>query len=63
MKRLVLGIAALVAASHLALAEEPRQRVMSIPLDMPLEEPLDGEFLEGIYQEKLADVLRYSVLI
>src|SRR5688572_16027788 len=63
MKRLILGIAALVAASHLALAEEPRQRVMNIPLDMPLEQPLDGEFLEGIYQEKLADVLRDSVLI
>jgi len=63
MKRLIMGIAALVAASHLALAEEPRQRVMSIPLDMPLDEPLDGEFLEGIYQEKLHDVLRDSVLI
>ena len=55
MKRLILGIAALVAASHLALAEEPRQRVMNIPLDMPLDEPLDGEFLD--------DVLRDSVLI
>jgi hypothetical protein len=63
MKRLVLGFAALVAASHLALAEEPRQRVMNVPLDMPLDEPLDGEFLEGIYQEKLGDVLRDSVLI
>jgi hypothetical protein len=63
MKRLILGIAALVAASHLALAEEPRQRVMNIPLDMPLDEPLDGEFLQGIYQEKLGDVLKDSVLI
>jgi hypothetical protein len=63
MKRLLLAIAALAAASHLALAEEPRQRVMNVPLDMPLDEPLDGEFLEGIYQEKLADVLKDSVLI
>lgn len=63
MRRLLLGLAALVAASHLALAEEPRQRVMNIPLDMPLNEPLDGEFLEGIYQDKLHDVLKDSVLI
>jgi hypothetical protein len=63
MKRLLLGIAAFLAATQLAVAEEPRQRVMSIPLDMPLEEPLDGEVLEGIYQEKLADVLKDSVLI
>ena len=63
MKRLVLALVALVAATGLALAEEPRQRVMNIPLDMPLNEPLDGEFLEGIYQEKLGDVLRDSVLI
>jgi hypothetical protein len=63
MKRLVLGIAALLAATQLAFAEEPRQRVMNIPLDMPLNEPLDGEFLEGIYQEKLGDVVRDSVLI
>jgi len=63
MKRLVLVIAALLAATQLAFAEEPRQRVMNVPLDMPLDEPLDGEILEGIYQEKLGDVLRDSVLI
>jgi hypothetical protein len=63
MKRLLIGLAALVAVSQLALAEEPRQRVMNVPLDMPLDEPLDGEFLEGIYQEKLGDVLKDSVLI
>jgi hypothetical protein len=63
MRRLVLAMAALLAASHLALAEEPRQRVMDVPLDMPLDQPLDGEYLEGIYQEKLADVLKDSVLI
>jgi hypothetical protein len=53
----------MLAASRLALAEEPRQRVMSIPLDMPLNDALDGEYLEGIYQEKLHDVLKDSVLI
>ena len=63
MMRLVLAVIALVTASQLALAEEPRQRVMNIPLDMPMDEPLDGEFLEGIYQEKLHDVLKDSVLI
>jgi hypothetical protein len=63
MRRFMIGLVALVAASHLALAEEPRQRVMNVPLDMPLDEPLDGEFLEGIYQEKLGDVLKDSVLI
>jgi hypothetical protein len=63
MKRLIIGLAALAAVSQLALAEEPRQRVMNIPLDMPLDDQLDGEFLEGIYQDKLDDVLRDSVLI
>lgn len=63
MRRLVLAVIALVTASQFALAEEPRQRVMNIPLDMPMDEPLDGEFLEGIYQEKLHDVLKDSVLI
>lgn len=63
MRRWVLGLAGLLFASHLALAEEPRQRVMNVPLDMPLDEPLDGEFLEGIYQEQLHDVLKDSVLI
>lgn len=63
MKRLALVLVAMLAASRLALAEEPRQRVMSIPLDMPLNDALDGEYLEGIYQEKLHDVLKDSVLI
>ncbi|MEZ5831228.1 MAG: hypothetical protein R3D05_08600 [Dongiaceae bacterium] len=63
MMRLVLGAVALLAASQIALAEEPRQRVMNVPLDMPLEESLDGEFLEGIYEEDLHDVLKDSVLI
>ena len=63
MKRLLLVFIAMLAASRLALAEEPRQRVMSIPLDMPLNDALDGEYLEGIYQEKLHDVLKDSVLI
>ncbi len=63
MRRLALACVALLAAAQIALAEEPRQRVMNIPLDMPLNEPLDGEVLEGIYQEKLGDILRDSVLI
>ncbi len=63
MKRWVLGILALLAAAQLAAAAEPRQRVMGIPLDMPLEDPLDGEFLEGIYQEKLHGELEDSVLV
>ena len=63
MKRLVLGLVALLAAAGIATAEEPRQRLMNVPLDLPLDEPLDGEFLEGIYQEKLHDVLKDSVLI
>lgn len=63
MKRLIAGILASLAASSFALAQEPRQRVMNVPLDMPLNEPLDGEFLEGIFQEKLHDILKDSVLI
>jgi hypothetical protein len=63
MKQLVLAFVALLAIAPMALAEESRQRVMNIPLDMPLNEPLDGEFLEGIYQEKLHDILKDSVLI
>jgi hypothetical protein len=63
MRRLALGLVALLAAAAGALAEEPRQRVMNIPLDLPLEEPLDGEYLDGIYQEKLADILQDSVLV
>jgi hypothetical protein len=63
MMRLVLAIVALLGAAQLAWAEEPRQRVMNIPLDMPLEHELDGEYLEGIYQEKLLPELKDSVLI
>lgn len=63
MRRLVLGIVALIAASTAALAQEPRQRVMDVPLDMPMDDPLDGEFLEGIYEDKLHDILKDSVLI
>ena len=63
MRRLILGLLAVVAMSGLALAEEPRQRVMNIPLDMPLNDGLDGESLEGIYQETLHGILQDSVLI
>lgn len=63
MKRVVLGLAALLSMAAVAWGEEPRQRVMDVPLDMPMDDPLDGEFLEGIYEDKLHDVLKDSVLI
>jgi len=62
MKRLtVLLVAALGLAATQATAGE-RLRLMQIPLEMPLEEELDGEYLEGIYQEKLLPELVDSVL-
>lgn len=63
MKRVVVAALLVLGAGSFAAAEAPRQRVMSIPLDMPLEAELDGEYLEGIYQEKLAGELTDSVLI
>ena len=68
MKGVVLAVsiavgAALCSMTGPSMAEEPRQRLMDVPLDMPLEDELDGEFLEGIYQEKLMSVLKDSVLI
>ena len=64
MLRWILGslLLALSLAGAPALAEEARWRINNIPLDMPLEEEFNGEFLEGIYQEKLADRLISSVL-
>ena len=62
MKRLtVLLVAALGLAASQAIAGD-RLRLMQIPLEMPLEEELDGEYLEGIYQEKLLPELVDSVL-
>ncbi|WP_303978019.1 hypothetical protein [Dongia mobilis] len=57
-------IALCLALSASAHADETatRWRINNIPLDMPLDEALNGEFLEGIYQEKLQDRLMYSVL-
>jgi hypothetical protein len=63
MRHLALALIALLVGARVVSAEEPRQRVMDIPLDMPLTEPLDGEYLEGIFQEKLGGILRDSVLI
>jgi len=63
MKRALLAAIMLLSAGGWVSAEEPRQRVMNVPLDMPLEDELDGEFLEGIYQEKLLPELKDSVLI
>lgn len=47
-----------------ALAQEAKGpwRINNIPLDLPLNDELNGEFLEGIYQEKLMDRLISSVL-
>jgi hypothetical protein len=65
MLRWILGfllLATSLAGAQTALAEDARWRINNIPLDMPLEEEFNGEFLEGIYQEKLADRLIASVL-
>lgn len=47
-----------------ALAQDAKGpwRINNIPLDLPLNDELNGEFLEGIYQEKLMDRLISSVL-
>jgi hypothetical protein len=63
MKRVLLAAMMMLGVASFAAAEEPRQRVMNVPLDIPLEADLDGEFLEGIYQEKLLPELKDSVLI
>ncbi|WP_374655274.1 hypothetical protein [Dongia sp.] len=60
-------IACLMMTMGAAAAQEPpiqasAWRINNIPLDMPLEAEFNGEFLEGIYQEKLADRLIGSVL-
>lgn len=39
-----------------------RWRIENIPLDMPLEADLDGEYLEGIFQEKIGDRLQEGLL-
>ncbi|WP_374380117.1 hypothetical protein [Dongia sp.] len=62
MKRIWIAALLMVAGTQLALADGARWRINNIPLDMPLEDELDGEFLEGIYQEKLMDRLISSVL-
>lgn len=62
MLRIVLAALLLAAQTTYAAAETGRLRINNIPLDMPLNDELDGEFLEGIYQEKLNDRLISSVL-
>ncbi|MBK8160020.1 MAG: hypothetical protein IPK59_15045 [Rhodospirillaceae bacterium] len=59
-----LLIALCIASNVPAHADDgaTRWRINNIPLDMPLDDALNGEFLEGIYQEKLHDRLMYSVL-
>lgn len=62
MLRIVLATLLLAAQTTFAIADTGRLRINNIPLDMPLDDELDGEFLEGIYQEKLMDRLISSVL-
>ncbi|MDY0872358.1 hypothetical protein [Dongia rigui] len=62
MIRIVLATLLLAAQTTYAVAETGRLKINNIPLDMPLNEELDGEYLEGIYQEKLNDRLITSVL-
>ncbi len=62
MLRILMALTLIVAQTGIALADSGRWRINNIPLDMPLEDELDGEFLEGIYQEKLGDRLISSVL-
>ncbi|MBI2256377.1 MAG: hypothetical protein HYU58_17270 [Proteobacteria bacterium] len=62
MLRIVLATLLLAAQTGLAAADNGRLKINNIPLDMPLNDELDGEYLEGIYQEKLMDKLISSVL-
>jgi hypothetical protein len=62
MFRIVLATLLLAAQTTYAVADAGRLKINNIPLDMPLNEELDGEYLEGIYQEKLNDRLITSVL-
>ncbi len=49
----VVWCSALLAGQGGPAAAAERWRIEDIPLDMPLEADLDGEYLEGIYQEKI----------
>jgi hypothetical protein len=59
-RAVALAIGVLALAPFAGAAD--RMRLMEIPLDIPIEEDLDGEYLEGIYQEKLLPELQDSVL-
>jgi hypothetical protein len=63
MRHLAGVIIAYLCLAGTALAQEPPQpwRLNNIPLDMPREADLNGEYLEGIYQEKLMPRLLDSV--
>lgn len=56
-------VLACICLAGTATAQETPQpwRLNNIPLDMPLEADLNGEYLEGIYQEKLMPRLIDSV--
>lgn len=51
---LLLSIGLCLAGAGAAQAGD-RWRIENIPLDMPLDNDLDGEYLEGIYQEKIGE--------
>jgi hypothetical protein len=68
LRRWLCLLALLLCAGPAAAQETSAQevgapwRINNIPLDIPLEGELGGEYLEGIYQEKLMDRLQSSVL-
>lgn len=54
--------AIILTAALSSQATADRLRILEIPLEMPLENELDGQYLEGIYQEKLGEQVTDSVL-
>ncbi len=68
LRRWLMLFAMLLCAAPAATQDAAAQevgapwRINNIPLDIPLEGELNGEYLEGIYQEKLMDRLQSSIL-
>src|SRR6185369_5506245 len=69
MKSSVWGLALSIPLSLALFAGGPAPalaadlwRIENIPLDMPLDEDLNGEYLEGIFQEKIGDRLQEGLL-
>jgi len=53
--------AALAAGPSFAALDDKPWRVALLPLDIPMDEALNGEFLEGIYDEHLQPFIRSSL--